>query len=145
MWDFEHSETTSATAAQLWVHYADPAGWPRWDHEVKSVSMDGTMVTGAKGTLTPAHGPAMTITFTQVTPEVSFTDVSRLPLGLATLTFGHRIIPTASGCQFVHHVSITGPLSPLLARTIGTGIATEMPRAMRSLATLAEAGSGVAR
>ncbi|MDN5916312.1 MAG: SRPBCC family protein [Pseudonocardia sp.] len=145
MWKHEHVEITTATAPQLWSHYADPANWPEWDHEVSAVTIDGPMVTGAKGTLKPAKGPTMRITFTEVTPEVGFTDVSRLPLGLATLTFDHRITPTPTGCQFVHRVGITGPLSPLLTRAIGTGIATEMPRAMRSLAALAEAGASAVR
>lgn len=138
MWEHEHRERTTASARRLWGQYADPEGWPRWDHEVSAVTIHGPMITGAKGTLKPTQGPTMKITFTEVTPEVSFTDVSRLPFGLATLTFDHRITPTPIGCEFVHRVNITGPLSPLLGRTIGAGIAAEMPRAMRSLAALAE-------
>lgn len=145
MWMYEHTETTTTTPAQLWEHYADPALWPRWDHEVAAVTLDGPMVTGAQGTLKPTRGPQTSITFTEVTPGVAFTDVSRLPLRMATLTFDHCITPTETGCRFVHRVSIAGPLSPLLARVIGTRIAAELPRAMRALALLAEASASPVR
>lgn len=30
MWTIEHTEQTSATPAQLWARYAEPARWPEW-------------------------------------------------------------------------------------------------------------------
>ncbi len=145
MWTVEHTETSTATPARLWVHYADPSRWPRWDPDVAAVVLDGPMVTGARGTLTPTTGPTTEITFTEVVPGVGFTDVSRLPLRLATLRFEHHVTATGTGCLFRHRVSITGPLSPLLGRVVGRGIAAGMPGAMRALADLAEAGMSPTR
>jgi len=136
MWTFEHTETTTATPRQLWAHYADPTRWPRWDHEVTAVTVDGPMATGTRGTLKPRRGPKSSFIFSDVDPEVCFTDVSRLPL--ASLTFVHRIEPTETGCRFMHRVSISGPLSPLFARIIGRSLQAELPTAMRTLARLAE-------
>lgn len=136
MWTFEHTETTRATPAQLWAHYADPASWPDWDHATEAVTVEGPMAVDVRGTLKPVNGPATPFTFTEVTPGVSFTDVSRLPL--ARLTFSHRIEPTGEGCRFTHRVVIRGMLSPLFALVIGRNVAAELPSSMRALARLAE-------
>jgi hypothetical protein len=136
MWTVEHTETTSASPAQLWARYAEPATWPEWDHETAAVTVQGRVAVGTRGTLKPVKGPATPFTFTEVTPEVGFTDVSRLPL--ARLTFTHLIVPTPTGSRFTHRVTINGPLSPLFARVIGRTIAAGLPTAMRQLARLAE-------
>lgn len=137
MWMHQHTETTNATPSQLWACYAEPATWPEWDHETVSVTVRGPMVAGTRGVLKPVRGPATPFVFTEVTPGVSFTDVSRLPL--ARLTFAHSIEPTATGSRFTHRVTITGPLSPVFARIIGRTVAAGLPTAMRELARLAEA------
>lgn len=91
---------------------------------------------GARGIMKPRGGPATRFTVTEVTPEVSFTTVSRLPL--ARMAFEHVVERTAEGCRFIHRVAISGPLSPLFARLIGRGVAAELPVAMRALARLGE-------
>jgi len=136
MWKFEHTETTAATAEQLWAHYADPPRWPEWDHEAVHVTVNGPMAAGTTGTLKPRNGPRVKFRFVDVRPLAGFTDVSRLPL--ARLTFAHRIEPTAGGCRISHAVAITGPLSPLFGRVIGRNIEANLPAAMRALARLAE-------
>lgn len=136
MWSFEPTETTGATPAQLWARYAEPATWPEWDAETSKVTAQGPIAAGTRGTLKPTKGPTAAFTFTEVTPEVGFTDVTRLPL--ARLTFVHHIEPIATGSRFTHRATITGPLSPLFARVIGSKIAAGLPTAMRALARLAE-------
>ncbi|MGQ0837251.1 SRPBCC family protein [Actinokineospora sp.] len=136
MWTFEHTETTSASPAQLWARYAEPATWPEWDHETATVTVDGPMAVGTRGTLKPVRGPATPFVFTEVTPAVGFTDVSRLPL--ARLTFSHVIEPTEAGSRFTHRVAISGLLGPVFARVIGRTIAAGLPTVMRELARLAE-------
>ncbi len=139
MWTFEHTMTTTASPAELWARYAEPAMWPQWDQDLASVRMDAAMAVGARGTLKPKKGPATPFTFTDVTPNVGFTDVSRLPL--AQLTFTHLIEPVPSGSRFTHGVTITGPLSRFFGRLIGRKLAAGVPEAMRTLAHLAENGS----
>ncbi|MDQ2748850.1 MAG: SRPBCC family protein [Actinomycetota bacterium] len=135
-WTFEHTTTTNATPAQLWERYVDPTTWPEWDHELEWVRVDGPFAVGTAGVLKPAGGPKTKFRLAEVTEHASFTDVNRLPL--ATMTFGHRIEPTATGSRFTHHVTITGPLSPLFARVIGRKITAGLPRAMQALGRLAE-------
>ncbi len=136
MWTFEHAETTSATPGQLWARYADPTTWPEWDHEIAVVTVQGPMAARTRGTLKPLKGPRTPFVFTEVLPEVGFTDVSRLPF--ARMTFAHQIQPSPSGSRFLHRATITGPLSPLFARIIGPKVAVGLPVAMWALARLAE-------
>ncbi|HCT79387.1 MAG TPA: polyketide cyclase/dehydrase and lipid transport [Micromonosporaceae bacterium] len=137
MWKFEHSETTTASAGQLWQQYADPSRWPEWDHETEWVTVNGPFATGTTGVLKPAGGPKTKFRFVEVTEHRSFTDVSMLPL--AKMHFAHRIESTSEGSRFTHTVTITGPLSGLFGRVIGRKIAAGLPTAMRTLSALAEA------
>lgn len=139
MWSFEHTETTSATPTQLWARYVDPTTWPEWDQDTARVTVESPMAAGVEGTLKPTKGPATKFVFTEVTPEVAFTNVSRLPLARLALT--HRIESGVAGCRFTHRVTITGPLSPLFAQLVGKGIAAGLPSAMRTLARLAESAA----
>ena len=136
MWRHTYSQTTRATPAQLWDRYAEPSSWPQWDTGVTSVTIDGPLRVGARGSLKPVRGPATRFIVTEVTPHVSFSDVSRLPL--ASMTFEHRIEALAAGCRFTHTVTISGVLAPLFARLIGRTVVAELPVTMWALARLAE-------
>lgn len=137
MWSTKHTERTSASAADLWQHYCQPVRWPEWDHGTRRVTLDGPFHEGTRGSLKPAKGPATRFTLTQVTPEVGFTNASRLPL--TQMEFSHRIEVLDDGATaFTHRVTLTGPLAPLFSRVIGRTIAAELPEAMRALAALAE-------
>jgi len=142
MWTFEHTETTSATPAQLWARYSKPETWPEWDHETAVATVQGPMAAGTHGTLKPVKGPTTPFTFTEVTPGVGFTDVSRLPF--VRLIFDHHIEATTTGSRFTHRVTISGPLSPLFARVIGGTIAVGLPTAMQQLSRLAETTTNAA-
>lgn len=135
MWEFKHTETTAATPEQIWKRYADPPTWPQWDHETKSVTLDGPFAVGTTGTLKPVRGPETKFRVLEVTDGRSFTDVSFLPL--AKMHFSHTIDPAAGGASITHKVMISGPLSPLFARVIGKKIAAGLPGAMRRLGALA--------
>ena len=135
MWTCEHAVTTNATPAQVWARYADPSTWPEWDAAVERVTLQGPFAVGSRGTLKAVGGPATRFTLTEVVPDVGFTNVTRLPL--ARLVFRHQIEATATGSQLSHIVTFSGPLSSLLGRVIGTGLARELPGAMNALALLA--------
>lgn len=139
MWTFTHTETTSATAEQLWKHYADPASWPAWDRDIASVTVQGPMAVGTGGTLRPVNGPSSRFVFSEVRPQISFTDVARLPL--ARMTFGHVIESLPVGTRFTHTVTIAGLLSPLFGLVIGRNVASGLPVAMKTLARLAESST----
>ena len=57
MWTFEHAETTSARPDRLWALYMEPMTWPKWDHEIAAVTLQGPVAVGARGRLKPVTGP----------------------------------------------------------------------------------------
>jgi hypothetical protein len=136
MWEFKHTETTPATPAQLWGRYIDHASWPEWDTDTESVTLDGPFVAGTTGTIKPVGAPKAKFRVAEVTEDVSFIDVSKLPF--AKMQFAHMIEPADGGTRFTHHVTISGPLSPLFGRVIGKKVAAGLPSAMRRLGELAE-------
>lgn len=136
MWSCEHTESTAASPAQVWRHYADPGRWPEWDNDLEWVTVSGPMASGTTGVLKPAGGPRARFVFTEVTEGVGFTDVSRLPL--ARMAFAHEIEPAGTGSRLTHRITITGPLAPLFGRVIGRKAAAGLPGSMRALAALAE-------
>jgi hypothetical protein len=136
MWEFTHTETTAATPAQLWSRYTDCGSWPEWDVETESVTLDGPFATGTTGTIKPVGAPKAKFRMAEVTKDVSFSDVTKLPL--AKMHFTHNIESADDGTRFTHHVTITGPLSPLFGRVIGKKVAAGLPTAMRRLGELAE-------
>lgn len=136
MWQFEHSENTSAAPERVWEQYADPEAWPIWDLDVERMTVEAPMAVGVRGRLKPRSGPTTSLVFTKVEPGRRFTNASRLPL--ARLEVDHRIQPENRGSRFTHTVTITGPLAPLFGRLVGRAIASGLPRSMRELARLAE-------
>ena len=135
MWTCEHAVTTNATPAQVWARYADPRTWPEWDAATERVTLQGPLAVGSRGTLKAVGGPTTRFTLTEVVPETGFTTVTRLPL--ARLVFRHQIEATATGSHLTHAVTISGPLSSLFGRVIGTSLARDLPGAMNALARLA--------
>lgn len=135
MWTFEHRETTAARPAEVWAQYTEPATWPRWDQDLRSARADGPLVVGTRGTLRPASGPPVAFTITEVAPGRAFTTVSRLPLG--RLAIEHEVHENDRGTDFIHRVTITGPLSGLYARILGPGLMKGLPVAMQALAAQA--------
>jgi hypothetical protein len=95
VWEFEHTETTPATAAHLWKRYADPGSWPEWDPQTDQVAIEGPFEPGTTGWLKPVGGPKTRFRLLEATEGVSFTDVSSLPL--AKMHFTHTITPVADG------------------------------------------------
>ena len=135
MWTWQHTVTSDATPGQVWARYAEPRTWPEWDAAIERVILQGAFAVGSRGRLKPVGGLTTRFTLTEVVPEVGFTSGTRLPL--ARLDFRHRIEPTPTGSRLTHTVTLTGPLSSLLARVIGPGLARDLPPAVSALALLA--------
>jgi Polyketide cyclase / dehydrase and lipid transport len=135
-WQTTASATTTAGPEQIWALWSNVSSWNRWDHEVVSSTLNGAFAQGTTGTLKPRGGPTTRFVMTDVQPMVSFSDRSRLPL--ATLDFHHTLSTTGDVTTIKHSVVMTGPLTPLFCRIIGTKIAKGLPIAVSALAALAD-------
>lgn len=128
-----------ATPEQIFPFYENVSEWPSWDPDVQSSSIDGEFKTGVKGRLKPTKGPEAKIEFTEVTRNKSFTTISKLPL--CTMSFVHELLPVNEGTEVTHIVVISGFLSPLFSRLIGSGIKNGLLGTMQGLKNAVESKS----
>lgn len=135
LYEFEHSETTTAAADAIWPLWAETARWPEWDVAVRSVTLDGEFAAGTSGTMVMDGLPPIPFTLVEVTPGRSFTDETRLDDAL--LRFEHVLEEVEGGTRITYRVRIDGP------EELGPQVTSDTPDAMRALARLAEASSRV--
>ncbi|MEV6626142.1 SRPBCC family protein [Amycolatopsis sp. NPDC051106] len=133
LYEYEHSETSTAPADAIWPLWADTARWPEWDAGVRSVVLEGPFAVGTAGTMTMDGMPPIPFTLTEVTEGRSFTDETRLPD--AHLRFEHVLTDVEGGTRITYRVTIDGP------EGFGPQVTSDTPDAMRALARLAEAAT----
>jgi Polyketide cyclase / dehydrase and lipid transport len=136
MWTFEHTVEAALTPAQVWAVWTDVTGWPSWDHAIEWSRLEDVFQTGGMILLKPKGGPKVCARLTRVDPLEGFSDDSSLPL--CKLSFDHRLVETGTGVRLTHRVEISGPLTFLFRRVIGSKLAQEMPSAMGQLVELAQ-------
>ncbi|WP_290049643.1 SRPBCC family protein [Amycolatopsis solani] len=133
LYEYEHSETSTAPAAAIWPLWADTTRWPEWDAGVRSVVVDGPFTAGTSGTMTMDGMPPIPFTLTEVTEGRSFTDETRLPDSF--LRFEHVLTDVEGGTRITYRVTVDGP------EGFGPQVTEDTPDAMQALAKLAEASS----
>lgn len=106
---FEQQVEIAAPAKTVFALYADVARWAAWDPDVKESSIEGSVASGATGSLRPLKGPDTHISFTEVIENRSFTVESRLPL--CVMRFEHELSESQGGSmtRATHRVSFIGP------------------------------------
>ncbi|TQM61064.1 SRPBCC family protein [Klugiella xanthotipulae] len=115
-----YSAPTAHRAQLVFSRWADPAGWPAWDAEVREVRFEGPAKLGARGRMRPASGPAATFSITTFEPDRVFTNTSSLPG--AKLIFEHRVTPAAESAAVEVTVSVEGFLASLWHRILGKSL-----------------------
>ncbi len=130
-WRYTHTITAKIEPEQIWAAYADVATWPMWDTELESCRLEGPFAVGSHTPFTPNGRREMIGTLTICEPNKRFVDVTKLPL--ATLTFDHVLEPTPAGLKITHTVVISGPLTFLWRRIIGSKIECHLASAMQQL------------
>lgn len=138
MWTFHHDQSTTATPAQIWAYYEATDIAPRWDPLIRQIQVQGPLAVGVQGINHPVGGGRFPFTYTEVTIDKSYTEVTRVPL--ARLAFTHDISPTPTGSIFTHGVIISGPLAWLYTLLLRRGYEKGIPQASRNLAALLEQG-----
>jgi hypothetical protein len=136
MWKTEISRKTTATKEQIWKLWADVPNWNTWDKEVEASELFGEFKTGTKGILKPAGGPKTKFEMTECTEFKSFTDRSFLPL--CKMDFIHSMKETKNGVEITHKVVMTGVMTFLFSKVIGSKIKIGLPIAVDKLIEIAE-------
>jgi len=136
MWTTEVSCKTIATKEQIWKFWSDVPNWNIWDKEVEASELFGDFKTGTKGVLKPAGGLKTKFVMIECTNFQSFTDRSFLPL--CNMDFVHTMTETKDGLQVTHKVVMTGFMTFLFSRVIGSKIKVGLPITVDKLIELAE-------
>jgi hypothetical protein len=137
---FEASTKINASSATVFSLYANVPAWPTWDTDVKSASLTGAFVSGARGVIVPHGGPKSEIIFTEVVKGKKFTAQCKLPL--CVMRFEHELEEAqGSGTTATHRVIFKGLLAPVFGRLIGSGMRKTLPNALAGLKKAAEAAA----
>lgn len=137
MWKTEHAEVTPASPQAVWSVIADVDRWPTWNPGYQAAHLDGPAAAGTRGTVTLANGQHRGFTLIEVQPQASFVLGGSGP-GVR-LRFSHTIEALAAGGARVSmSATIEGPLTPILSRLFGKGMARYYPTAVRQLVAAAE-------
>ncbi len=136
MWTTEVTRKTKASKEQIWKLWSDVPNWNLWDQEVETSEIFGAFQKGTKGVLKPAGGPKSKFEMIECTKFKSFAARSFLPL--CKMDFIHTITETSDGIEVTHKVEMTGFMTFLFSKVIGSKIKVGLPVAVEKLVELAE-------
>ena len=116
--------------------YLDAEKWHLWDPEVEGADIPGGLRVGARGWIKPKSGPRAKIRIVEVTPNISFSVESHLPL--CVMRFEHWLEHKNGQTIATHSVIFTGWFSFIFRRMIGKAIAKGLPATMDGLKKICE-------
>lgn len=132
----EQAVKTKASINAVWRLYEDVSIWPKWDHGLESVILNGAFIEGSTGKLKPKGGPVVKFMLTEVVPKQLFRDRSFLPF--CEIHFFHELRNLGSEVVIRHRVEMTGALAFVFSILIGRGIKQDFSQTMANLVSLAE-------
>ena len=133
---FEASTTIKAPAATVFALYANVAGWPLVDPDLKAASLAGPFVSGAVGEVSPHSGPKSALRFVEVIQGKGVRMECKLPLGM--MHFDYELQAQGGSTVATHRTTFSGFLAPLWSRVIGSGMKKTLPAALAGLKRTAE-------
>jgi hypothetical protein len=118
MKSYEAKSVIDAPPDQVWAALVDAAGYPTWDSGVDKV--DGRIAAGEKITVHAAVNPgrAFPVTVTDFQPAQRMVWTGGMPLGLFKGVRTFTLAPQGDSTQFTVREEYTGPLLPLIWRSM---------------------------
>jgi hypothetical protein len=115
---FESAAEIAAAPETVWAILADTGAWSEWDSGVARV--DGRPVAGEKLKLTTEDNPgkAWPLKVAEVQAPRRMVLTGGMPLGLFKGVRTYVLEPGGAGTRFRMREEFTGPLSPLIGRSI---------------------------
>lgn len=134
-----HTESTSATAAQVWALWENVNNWPAWDVGLEHCNLKGAFEAGSSFTLRPRGAPnEINVEITEVIQNKGFSDQTNLPFGV--LRTRHRYEETDSGNTITHMIEadVMPEQAEFFENVIWSGMETGLPESVRNLVRMAE-------
>ena len=118
MRSYEASATIAAAPDAVWAILTDAAAYPQWDSGV--VRVDGTIAPGAKLKVTSEVNPkrAYPVKITRFEPGRAMAWTGGVPLGLMKGVRTFSLAPENGATRFTLREEFTGPMLPLIWRTM---------------------------
>ncbi len=123
MRSYEAGSVIAAAPEQVWAVLTDVAGYPAWGSGIERV--EGAVAPGARITVTSkvVPGRAFPVTVDTLEPPKdgrpgTMTWRGGMPLGLFRGVRTFRVEPEAAGTRFTMREEFTGPLLPLIWRSM---------------------------
>jgi hypothetical protein len=115
---YEASATIAAAPGTVWAILEDAPGWPAWDSGVERV--EGRVAPGARLKVVSSVNPgrAYPVRVTAVEPGRGMTWSGGMPLGLFRGVRRYSVTPAGGGTRFTMREEFSGPLLPLIWRTM---------------------------
>jgi hypothetical protein len=136
MWIKTHKTLAkNVTKEQIWTIWSDINVRHLWDLDTEWARLDGAFQVGCVFQFKPKGGPQLSMTITECTTLVSFTDCFKAPL--CKLYGIHSMKETDNGLEITTSIKIVGALGFLLRKIIGEKVAAEVPAQTNELIKLA--------
>jgi hypothetical protein len=118
MKSYEAKSVIDASPERVWSALVDAAGYPTWNSGVDKV--DGRIAAGEKITVHAAVNPgrAFPVKVTDFLPASRMTWSGGMPLGLFKGVRTFTLTPRGEGTEFTVREEYTGPLLPLIWRSM---------------------------
>ena len=115
---YEASAAIDAAPEAVWAVLTDAAGYPDWDSGV--VRVEGTIAAGAKVKVFSEISPnrAFPVTVSELEANRRMTWRGGMPLGLFRGVRTFTLTPHGAGTAFAMREEFSGPLLPLIWRTM---------------------------
>lgn len=136
MWIKTHSAIAkNITREKIWAIWSDINNRPAWDLDTEWAELKGPFKEGAVFRFKPKGGPRLSMTITECTPNVSFTDCYKFPFARLYGSHSMKIVP--EGLQITVSMKTTGALGFLLRKIVGEKVAADVPAQTKELIKLA--------
>ena len=136
MWIETHTTIASdIEPEQIWIIWSDINSRHLWDLDTEWARLDGAFQVGSVFQFKPRGGPQLSMSITECTPLLSFTDCFKAPL--CRLYGMHSMKEIKDGLEITTSIKITGVLGFLLRKIIGEKVAAEVPAQTQELIKLA--------
>jgi len=118
MKSFAASILINATPETVWRILTDGAGWVSWNTTIEK--LEGEITTGAKVKVYAKASPgrAFPVRVSEFVPPQRMVWTGGMPLGLFKGVRTYTLTPRDGGVEFAMQEGFSGPLSPLIERSI---------------------------
>ena len=115
---FETTTTIAATPETIWALLTDAASYPAWNTTVDRI--EGRIAPGDKLKVHVRNNPsrAFPVKVTEFTPPQRMVWTGGMPLGLFKGERTFTLTPAGDSVRFTMRETFTGPLLPLIGRSI---------------------------